>query len=341
MNHNFSSFQDTTPVQSSNSHLFQNTHEQYLPSQLTNPAHPSMILSNQNLYQNGVPQQIPIGQISPGIISQGQGGQFLSPQQEQGQFLPPSQNQFQQGQGQFLPPSQTFQTNQLPSNPLSQLGSINQTSQNVQSQFYDPRSTMSTSQNVQAVQFGANITKSEIPKLIAIAEAPSGNINLYEVAELTILMVTNPPNMVINISSIKKSDKTYDTPHGPKSGYLFYKNNTEHIKLLDQLFPGSGWQEQLSKKLPEPTEKKTPELLWSGNINYSGRICTFYLYEYSDKTLAIFTPIDLSQSLSAFGKLVCPHVGGINSPGYMAFKSKPDHIKYLKTLIPSIDFETM
>ena len=381
MNQSFISAQDTAEqqqnpafggFQTSGAHLFQNAHEQYQSSQLSNPALPPPMVpgnygASSNLYQHGVPQQLPsgtytqqpqsaMGQTLPGIMAQGlsQFGQSAPihqpilppPTQQSNLMLPNTMGQFTSqpnvmGQSSNTMPIQFAQQG----NPLSQLGQPQSHTSLAnsgigQSQFYDPRTAMGAPQTVQAVQFGADVSKGALPKLIAMAEAPGGNINLYEATKLVILMVTNPANMVISLPGIRRSDKTYDTPHGPKSGYVFYKNQADHIKLLDQLFPGSGWQDQLVEKAPEPTEKKTPELLWSGNINYSGRICTFYLYEYSDKSLAVFTPIDLSQVLVPF-KLICPHGGGTSQPGYNAYKNKADHIKFIKSLIPTVDFEAM
>uniref|UniRef100_A0A6C0BDA9 Uncharacterized protein n=1 Tax=viral metagenome TaxID=1070528 RepID=A0A6C0BDA9_9ZZZZ len=324
--------------------LFQNPHEQYHPSQLSNPIYPPSMqvpgllppsygFNQQTHIQDNrysLPQSLPINlaQKSP-IINSAPSNQFLTPFSQQNTQLPNP-----------LSTTSVIQnpTFQQPFNPMSSI-SVNHNPQNGHAQFLDPNA--SKQQSVQPVQFGVDIKSSGIPKLIALAEAPGGNIQLYEVTKLVILMVTNPSNMVINIPSIRRNDKSYDTPQGPKSGYVFYKNQADHISTLDQLFPGSDWRTQLIEPLPDVAKEKKPDLLWSGNLNYGGRNCSFYLYEYSDKSLTVFSPIDFSQSLKPWSGLKCPHVDSGKQNGYLAYKNSQDHMNYLKGLLPGVDFEAL
>lgn len=183
--------------------------------------------------------------------------------------------------------------------------------------------------------FNATFTQNNIPKTLTFAETPSGNVFLYEVKPLTILLVT-PQSMVI--PGYKVSNEQFMTPDGPRNGIVFYKNNAVHIKALDDMF-GTNWKNNLSVPLPDPKEEKSPILLWNGTIN-NGTV-TFYLYEYSDKCLVAFTPASLDSNQVKFCRnLACPHSPSGKCDGWLIYKSPGRQHDYLRSLIGNIDYES-
>lgn len=305
--------------------LHQNPHEQFAASQLNLSQPANMVFSQLNsLMQNGLGQNSFQG-IPASLPVQGQQLQQLQ-QLQQVKTSP-----VQSFPGDF-PKQQAFPAQ---NGIIENMGNIDQ-----RFDSFSRGSNGSVQTNIQPVKFGVEMKPSGLPKLIALAEAPNnGNIHLYEISKASILMVTNPPNMRINLQGLVRTDKSYDTPHGPKTGYIFYKNRPEHLNMIDQLFPGSNWREQLVEGIPPPLEKKDPTLLWSGYLNYGGIEHSTYLYEYSEKSLALFTTVDLKDQLPKC-KLQCPHVGGTEY-GYSVWKGKSEHIQFLKNSIRiPIDFES-
>lgn len=196
-----------------------------------------------------------------------------------------------------------------------------------QPQTYAPAPPKST--------FNGNFTQNQLPKTLTFAETPSGNVFLYEVKPLTILLVT-PPSMVI--PNFKVSNEQFMTPDGARNGIVFYKNNSTHVKALDSMF-GESWKANLAVALPDPKEEKSPILLWNGTIN-NGSI-TFYLYEYSDKCLVAFTPAQLDSNQVKFCRnLACPHSPSGKCDGWLIYKSPGNHHNYLRSLIGNVDYES-
>ncbi len=250
-----------------------------------------------------------------------------------------------QGMGQLPTPIQSNNMGMLQGNNMGMLQSNNMGMGQDEQRFDSFIGTHTLSSNggqgnVQPVRFGGELKAGKLPKLIAIAEAPNnGNIHLYEITKASILMVTNPQNMIINLQGLIRTDKSYDTPHGPKTGYIFYKNRPEHLNMIDQLFPGSDWKEQLVEAIPPPQEKKDPVLIWNDFLNYGNINHSTYLYEYSDKSLALFTTVELGDQLPKC-KLQCPHLGK-SEMGYSVWKNKVEHINFLKNVLKiPVDFES-
>lgn len=196
----------------------------------------------------------------------------------------------------------------------------------------------------QSSQFSGQLVTASLPKLLSFSQTPQGNVCLYEVTELIILLVV-PPGMELNIPDIKRNDKVYKTPHGDKSGYVFYKNQTKHMETIDSLFNGQDWRKELSQALPAPIIPKDPFLLCDRNIIVKGIQMRFTLYEYSDKSLAFFTPQDITEGNDKLAKpwrsLACPSAPGGKANGYMCFKNNSQMINFLKTIVPDLPFETM
>lgn len=197
----------------------------------------------------------------------------------------------------------------------------------------------------QPVQFGGSIVQSVLPKVLTFASVESGNVVLYEINKLSILL-TLPPGMELpTTSGIVKSDKKFPTPHGDKSGYLFYKNNASHIETLNKLFNGDVWQNELSEPLPQPVIPKDPSLLVRKAIMYNGRTMDISVWEYSDKSLAVFTPMDFSggndRLLKPCRGLACTDSPNGKCDGYLIFKNNTGMISFLKQFIPDVNFEAM
>lgn len=197
----------------------------------------------------------------------------------------------------------------------------------------------------QPVQFGGSIVQSVLPKVLTFASAESGNVVLYEINKLSILL-TLPPGMELpHASGIVKSDKKFPTPHGDKSGYLFYKNNASHIDTLNKLFNGDVWQKELSEPLPQPVVPKDPSLLVRKTIMYNGRTMDISVWEYSDKSLAVFSPMDFSggneRMLKPCRGLACTDSPSGKCDGYLIFKNNVGMISFLKQFIPDVNFEAM
>lgn len=182
-----------------------------------------------------------------------------------------------------------------------------------------------------------------LPKILAFSQQQSGNVFLYEINSSFILLVL-PNGMEIQIDSVKKTNKAIPTPHGEKYGYVFYKNNTKHIETLNSLFNGDQWQSNLSEPLPEPLVEKTPILLFKGTISYNNAEIPVSFYEYSDKSLVLFSPVDISNrddKLLKFSKnLVCLDSPSGKCNGYLIFKNNSKMISFIKRFI-NIPFESM
>ena len=205
-------------------------------------------------------------------------------------------------------------------------------------------STMNAPQIPQSNNFNGQLVTAALPKILAFSQTPQGNVCLYEVTELVILLSV-PTGMELTIQDVRKSDKPYKTPHGEKTGYVFYKNQTKHMETLDSLFNGADWRKELSAPLPAPIVPKDPFLLCDRNILHNGIQMRFLLFEYSDKSLSFFTPVDITGGDEKLGKpwrsLTCPGVPGGKANGYLAYKNNTVMMNFIKSLVPDLQFETM
>lgn len=192
--------------------------------------------------------------------------------------------------------------------------------------------------------FTGSVVASALPKILAFSQVAEGNICLYEVTKLVILLSV-PNGVELKIEGVNKGNQSYQTPHGDKTGYVFYKNNKNHMDKLNELFNGSEWRSNLSEPLPEPAAAKDPSLLCKRIINWKGRQFEIVLYEYSDKSLALFTPIDVSEGndklLKPWRGLTCPDAPGGKANGYLCYKNNTGMINFMKSLIPDVPFESM
>lgn len=203
----------------------------------------------------------------------------------------------------------------------------------------------SLQQQVVVPQFGGAVVASALPKVLAFAGSETGNVFLYEVTKATMLLVLPNGMELPSTSGLVKGPKPFQTPHGDKSGYVFYKNRPDHINKLNEMFRGSDWQKELSEPLPPPTVAKEPILLTKKTICWEGRTFDISIWEYSDKTLAVFTPIDITKGNDRLLKpqhgMVCPDSPSGKSNGYMCFKNNAQMINFLKSFVPDVQFETM
>lgn len=196
----------------------------------------------------------------------------------------------------------------------------------------------------QQSSFTGTVVASSLPKVLTFASTPQGNVVLYEVTKILILLVS-PPGMEITINDIKRDSKMYPTPHGEKSGYVFYKNNASHMQTLDNLFQGPGWRKELSEPLPEPVAPKDPVFICEKIVNWEGKQFNLLLEEYSDKSLTVFVPIDITKGddklLKPWKSLACTKAPGGKANGYLCYKNNQHMINFLKSIIPDVPFETM
>ena len=203
----------------------------------------------------------------------------------------------------------------------------------------------SIQQQVVVPQFGGAVVVSALPKVLAFAGSETGNVFLYEVTKAIMLLVLPNGMELPSSSGFIKGPKPFQTPHGDKSGYVFYKNRPDHIIKLIEMFKGSEWQKELSEPLPPPTVVKEPILLAKKTICWEGKTFDFSLWEYSDKTLTIFVPIDITKGndrlLKPQHSLICPDSPSGKANGYMCFKNNVMMINFVKSFIPDIAFETM
>lgn len=200
-------------------------------------------------------------------------------------------------------------------------------------------------QVTQPSQFSGTIITSALPKVLAFSQSSTGNIVLYEVTKLVIILCLPPGTELPAELGVKKSDKPYNTPHGEKTGYVFYKTTQKHMETLDKLFNGDMWRKELSEPLPAPTIPKEPILICKKTITWEMKTFDLTLYEYSDKTLTIFTPVDITKGNDKLLKpqfgLTCPESPGGKCNGYMCFKNNSTMVSFLKTFIPDVPFESM
>lgn len=202
----------------------------------------------------------------------------------------------------------------------------------------------SMQQPSQSTTFTGSVVAAALPKILAFSQVPEGNICLYEVTKLVILLAV-PNGMELRIEGVNKGNQSYSTPHGDKSGYVFYKNNKLHMDKLDELFSGGEWRKQLSEPLPEPAAAKDPLLLCKRVIAWKGRQFEVTLYEYSDKSLAFFSLVDVSEGndklLKPWRSLTCPDAPGGKANGYLCYKNNTGMINFMKSLLPDVNFESM
>lgn len=193
--------------------------------------------------------------------------------------------------------------------------------------------------------FGGTLVAAALPKVLTIRDSGNGNVVLYEITKATILL-TLPQGMELPSSvGIPKGDKPLPTPHGNKTGYVFYKNRSDHISKLNDLLNGPDWQKELSEPLPPPVVAKEPVLLVKRVINFEGRSFEVSLWEYSDKCLTVFCPVDISKGndklLKPWRSLTCPDSPSGKADGYMCFKNNSIMINFMKQVFPDVPFESM
>jgi hypothetical protein len=192
--------------------------------------------------------------------------------------------------------------------------------------------------------FNATMVQSQLPKVLAYSSAPQGNVMLYESNKTTLLLVL-PPGLSITIGNgVRITDTPLPIPGGIfKTGYVFYKNNQEQLLELDKIL-GTNWREQLSEPLPAPIVKKEPVLLARNTISYNGHIFPASLWEYSDKSLVVFAPMDFSggndKLMKPWKGFVCPDSPSGKSDGWMIYKGTQNMINFAKTHFP-VPFDTM
>lgn len=202
-------------------------------------------------------------------------------------------------------------------------------------------------QGVQAT-FNGTMTQAILPKILAYSQVSQGNVMLYESNKTTLLLVL-PPGLSITIPNVKLSERPLPIVGGEKNGFAFYKNRPDQLSELDKII-GTVWRDQLSEPLPIPPVTKTPELLCRNNILYNGHQFSASLWEYSEKSLAIFAPMDFSggneKLMKPFSPLICPDlpVQPNGKPGacsgFMIYKNTRDMINFAKQFFP-IPFESM
>lgn len=203
----------------------------------------------------------------------------------------------------------------------------------------------SVQQQIIVPQFGGAVVASALPKTLAFAGSETGNVFLYEVTKTTMLL-SLPTGMELPSSSgFVKGPKPFTTPHGEKTGYVFYKNKPDQINKLNEMFRGSDWQKELSEPLPPPTVAKEPILLVKKTVFWEGRSFDVSVFEYSEKTLAIFTPVDITKGndklLKPQHSMVCPGSPSGKANGYMCFKNNVQMVNFVKSFLPDVPFETM
>ena len=207
-----------------------------------------------------------------------------------------------------------------------------------------PQYSAMTQVPTQQSGFSGTVVASSLPKVLTFATVAQGNVVLYEVTKLVILLVP-PSGMEITITDVKRDSKMYTTPHGEKNGYVFYKNNPKHMEVIDNLFQGPGWRANLSEPLPEPVIPKDPIFICEKNVMWEGKQFNFLLEEYSDKSLTVFVPVDITKGddklLKPCRSLVCTKAPGGKANGYLCYKSNAAMINFVKSFIPDIPFETM
>lgn len=130
--------------------------------------------------------------------------------------------------------------------------------------------------------------KKNFPYLIMAAEYDSDTVYLWDMDSARI-QLRYSGDIDIEIDGHALSKKDIDG----HSGYVFFKKTKSHIDKLDELFDNE-WRKELKEPLPE-IEERNPDLLWEGEIN--GKHAE--LYDYTDKSIALFTDEDFSQFVSA------------------------------------------
>lgn len=194
-----------------------------------------------------------------------------------------------------------------------------------------------------------NMTLSQRPtfgNVLAYAQQGDANIFLYDVADLTILL-SIPQSMNISFQTkenIKHSGtRKFNTIHGERDGFLFYKNNQTHLDKIDQMFPGSNWRSQLSSPLPAVKSPSEPVLMMRATVYHNGENVPASLYEYNEKQLVVFSARDLAGDkniLSWWSRYVCPEATSGYSDGYGAWKNNPRAINFLKQIFKFPELET-
>jgi hypothetical protein len=112
-------------------------------------------------------------------------------------------------------------------------------------------------------------------------------------------------------------------------GYMFYTNSKPYMDKLDDLFT-EVWRSELQEPLAE-IQERNPDLLWEGMINGQ----KVELYDYTEKTVALFTDIDYTslvrEKLWLSNRFTHPTRGKI--PGYCITKRGKGFDK-LREIIP-------
>lgn len=172
------------------------------------------------------------------------------------------------------------------------------------------------------------------PYLVIAVEHEGDTVCLYDIDSKRFLVSYQGdlPLITSDGLALKKSTDRFDTPHGNRNGYIFYKGTQKYIDLLNDIFP-SEWQDGLHEPLPK-IEVKTPGVLWEGDIDCRSVV----LVEYSDVSCALLTEAEFSNDGFMLSKwpLVDPK-GGSKKRGYVVSKNKGKGISELRKIIP-IDF---
>lgn len=170
----------------------------------------------------------------------------------------------------------------------------------------------------------AEPAKTAFPYLIMPVEYDGDTAYLWHVNSKTIqLRYVGDIEIVVEGSTLRK------TQVNEEWGYVFYTNNKKYLDKLDELLT-PAWRDELQEALPEVIERN-PDLLWEGDIN--GKHAE--LYDYTDKTVALFTDIDYTayanEKLWLSNRYTHPTRGKI--PGYCISK-RGKGIDKLREIIP-------
>lgn len=155
--------------------------------------------------------------------------------------------------------------------------------------------------------------------VMAVYVSGGNKAYLYDIDYSRFLLVSDADlDIEIDGRTLQKTSSMFETEHGEQNGYVLYKNNEKNLDFLDSnfTFQGKSWRDNLRTRLPEVKIKNsTDEYLWRGE--YDGENC--FLYEYSEKCLAFFTP---KVYADVFGRKMNCTINGKSYSVYYVPKSK-------------------
>lgn len=169
--------------------------------------------------------------------------------------------------------------------------------------------------------------------LVMAVDYDGDNVCLYDIdSKRFLLTYQGDLNLIMSDGlALKKTTDRFDTPHGSKPGYIFYKGTQKYIDLLDEILPGA-WRDGLQEPL-QKIEAKTPGVLWEGDIDGKDVV----LVEYSEISCALLTEHEFNSDGFMLSKWLVDPKGGSKRRGYVISKNKGKGISELRKIIP-IDF---